>query len=66
LLKSRVFSAVISWRNLCISAEYLTHAECFRSVAPQYEECGGAFRSSVGTINQNRAETADKLSQMCS
>ncbi|OQV24256.1 hypothetical protein BV898_01796 [Hypsibius exemplaris] len=46
--------------------EYLTHADCFRSVAPQYEECGGVFRTSVGTINQNRADTADKLSQMCS
>ncbi|GAU93399.1 hypothetical protein RvY_05347-2 [Ramazzottius varieornatus] len=46
--------------------EYLTHADCFRSVAPQYEECGGAFRTSVGTINQNRVmEQTHKLSSMC-
>ncbi|XP_055338114.1 uncharacterized protein LOC129588111 isoform X2 [Paramacrobiotus metropolitanus] len=57
-------------KRLCTDGEYrkeyLQHADCFRSVAPQYEECGGAFRTSVGTINQNRAtETQDKLSQMC-
>mgnify|MGYP000912638886 CR=1 FL=1 len=46
--------------------EYLRHADCFRSIAPQYEQCGGTFRTSVGNINQNRAQdTHDKLAQMC-